>query len=651
MARTTQPRRQPLLSVERLEDRLVPAVIASEVVPLLPPAGAPAAAQTLTKDEVRALLQRAAAATASNDAIIAVVDRNGRVLGVATEQGVDAALLADPATRAFAVDGALALARTGALFGNDQSPLTSRTIRDISQTTVTEREVNSNPNDTNPNSTSRGPGFVAPVGIGGHFPPNIPFTPQVDLFGIEHTNRDSLINPGADHIKGTPDDQTLSYRFNIDTAFVPAGQQIYAPESYGYVSGTYTSAQSRGIATLPGGIPIFKNGSAVGGIGVFFPGKSGYATEENSGMSSTYDPTKPDRSIEAEFMAFAAVGGSTGAGYKINDINGVTTPPGFNTAFDLPFGRIDLVGITLDIIGPGGNQGPENLVKASFPLGFNQGSANVNFLPVTTGGDLFVDGRPVPAGWLVLPQDGVGISAAEVRQIIEDGISEATRVRSAIRLPNETNAKMTFAVADKTGKIIGLYRMPDGTVFSIDVAVAKARNLAYYNDAAQLQPGDQLPNAPAGAAFTNRAFRYSALPRYPEGIEGKPPGPFSQLNDPGNDNTTGLNTGAPIPASQVTSVFGYDAFYPNTNFHAPTDPKNQNGVVFFPGSTGIYKLINGQKVLVGGYGVSGDGVDEDDTVATGGIGTFDAPQSIRNDTFFVSGVRLPYAKFKRNTQG
>src|SRR5437868_2452259 len=126
--------------------------------------------------------RRSSAAPASNDGIIAIVDRNGRILGVHVEGGVDPGLLANPASLTFAIDGAVAKARTGAFFGNNQAPLTSRTIQFISQSTITEREVNSNPDITDPNSTERGPGFVAPVGIKGHFPPRVPFTPQVDLF-------------------------------------------------------------------------------------------------------------------------------------------------------------------------------------------------------------------------------------------------------------------------------------------------------------------------------------------------------------------------------------------------------------------------------------------------------------------------------------
>src|SRR5262249_1977122 len=152
-------------------------------------------------------------------------------------------------------------------------------------------------------------------------------TPQVDLFEIEHTNRDSIINPGADRVRGTADDITLASRFNVPSQFLP-GNEPYAapgfqntnpgiqpdspPEAYGLISGLLPSAQSRGIGTLPGGVPIFKNGVLVGGIGVFFPGTTGFATEENSKLNDNgfHDPSKQDLAEVAEYAAFVAAGGS-----------------------------------------------------------------------------------------------------------------------------------------------------------------------------------------------------------------------------------------------------------------------------------------------------------------------------------------------------
>src|SRR6185295_8831927 len=98
---------------------------------------------------------------------------------------------------------------------------------------------------------------------------------------------------------------------------------------------------SRGIGTLPGGVPIYENGVLVGGIGVFFPGKTGFASEENSQLSADYNPAKADRSLEAEYIAVAATSPSI---FNTSVIAGIKAPAGFG----LTATRIDLVGITLD---------------------------------------------------------------------------------------------------------------------------------------------------------------------------------------------------------------------------------------------------------------------------------------------------------------
>jgi uncharacterized protein GlcG (DUF336 family) len=588
----------------------------------------------LAAGDVQTILATAASASASNDAIIAVVDRGGRILGVRVEAGVASNIQTDPAMLTFAVDGALAEARTAAFFGNDQAPLTSRTIRFISQTTITQREVQSNPNVTDPNSPLRGPGFVAPIGIGAHFPPGVSFTPQVDLFAIENTNRDSIVHPDADGIKRPADLVTnvLPNRFNVPDQFVPNKAGLQAPESFGFVTGIFPTAQARGIGTLPGGIPIYNKDAAgnfheVGGIGVFFPGTTGFATEENSSLDATFNPNKRDRSLEAEFMAFAAVGNRlpTNLGNPI---------------------RIDLVGITLDTIGPGGTKGIDNLKQFGATLGTRIPVGDTDLFVDQTN-DHYLAGVPVPDGWLVTPHDGTGVTAADVVRIVTQGIAQANATRAAIRLPLGSRTRMVFAVSDLNGNILGVFRMPDATVFSIDVAVAKARNTAYYADQNLLQPVDQLPGIPAGTAFTNRTFRFVADARFPEGIDGTPPGPFSILNDGGVDPRTGLNVGPPLPASAFQSVLGFDAFHPGTNFRDPVNFLNQNGIVFFPGSVPLYK-----GVLVGGFGVSGDGVDQDDVVTFAGSQGYQPPATLLTaDQVFFRGVRLPYQKFDRNPDG
>jgi uncharacterized protein GlcG (DUF336 family) len=566
------------------------------------------------------LLDRASAASPNQGAIIAIVDRNGRILGVRVEAGVSPIITSNPALLTFAIDGAVAEARTGAFFASNQAPLTSRTIENLSQSTITEREVDSNPSITDLNSPLAGPGFVAPVGIGGHFPPDIPNTPEVDLFDIEASNRDTTFVPSTG--QPLPLGPNGTGRFNINQAYVPAGQGIYAPVSYGVASGIEPKALARGIGTLPGGIPIYLPDSAgqsalVGGIGVFFPGTTGYATEENSSLSTTYDPSKPDLSLVAEYMAFAAVGGAPGIGFPIGTLGGIPALPGSGLPLTPADMRIDLAGITLDIVGPGGTQGPSRLVAFGNSLG--PGTVNGTNMKVDPGGDTALAGLAVPVGWLVTPHDGDGITAAQVTSIIEGGIAQAEITRAAIRLPLNTSTEMTFAVSDLEGNVVGLYRMPDATVFSIDVAVAKSRNVVYFSGGGATAQAD-LPGVPPGTAVTNRTIGFGAQPLYPPGINGTGAGPFFGL----------IQHDAANPCTQGTQAAG----------------PHQSGIVFFPGSVPLF--LGGQ--LAGGLGVSGDGVDQDDFVTYMGAQGFLPPQGLWADNVFVGGVRLPFLKFPRNPE-
>lgn len=638
----------------------------------------------ITEAEVQQLLERASRATASEDAIIAIVDRGGRILGVRTEAAVEATFAGRESELVFAIDGAVAKARTAAFFSSNAAPLTSRTIRFISQSTITQREVESTPNVPDPNSIFRGPGFVAPIGIGGHFPPEITNTPPVDLFAIEHQSRDSTWHPGLDGIKGNADDLKLSSRFDVDLTQVPDVAQTYLtsfPESYGLQSGRFASAQSRGIATLPGGLPLYKSGNLVGGIGVFFPGQYGFASQEQGfvhasqrgalGPQTEKERLNAPKVLESEFIAYFAAGGTVvGPGATpVDEFEGAAPGRGL---YGMPIGRIDLVGITLEIFGPHPTRdnpvkGPQRLLQVGRLNGGGRGANSGSDQPVTPA-ETVLRGRSVPEGWLVRPHDSAvdAILSADVDRIISQGIAEANLVRAAIRLDANfrpgARTRMVFAVTDSTGEVLGLYRMPDATIFSIDVAVAKARNTSYYAGTSlsavdQLDANDDgISDVPLGTAFTNRTFRFLAEPRYPTGAQANEPGDFSILNDPGINPLTAENVDPlqPLPASiyagGTASVLASDAFNVSRNFRDGRNLKKQNGVVFFPGSTPLYDNDGTQK-LVGGFGVSGDGVDQDDVVTASGQVGFEAPERIRADQFTVAGVRLPFQKFLRNPRG
>jgi len=604
----------------------------------------------LSMADVNALLDRASAATPSTDAIIAVVDTRGQILGVRTES--DFAGLT-PAQLAFAIDGAVAKARTGAFFTNNQAILTSRTVSHISQTTITQREMQANPASSDP--TTLGPGYVAPVGIGGEFPPGILRQPLVDLFAIEHTNRVSVfVNQG--------------------------GAEVINRDSYGVQSGTAPGTVSRGISTLPGGLGIYRGNTniVIGGIGVFFPGHPGtpqFGTASfEQGFVASPNQTRTNRlnapkALEAEVIALKTllpVVITNGSSAALPPLMVTLTPNsllvaagglGGTAPLTLPqaqnlvnrinaAARINLGGIALQSFGP--QAGPLG-VQTLFTLINTLGNGTTNGLtnqPVLPGNVLLQDGKAQDPGWLVQPTSSSfagGLTAAQVRQIITQGIIQATHTRAQIRV-QPTSTKMVFAVADKDGTLLGVYRMPGATVFSIDVAIAKSRNTAYYASA-DLQRQDHIPGVPYGTAFTNRTFRYLAVPKYPSGSSTAPPAPFSILNTRGVNPNTGLNVGAPLPASAFNAtVLGYDSFNPGTNFRATTPAGNQNGVVFFPGSTAVYV---GNR-LKGGFGVSGDGVDQDDVVTFFGATGFSAPPAIQAVQFYVRGIRLPYIKFSRN---
>jgi uncharacterized protein GlcG (DUF336 family) len=249
----------------------------------------------------------------------------------------------------------------------------------------------------------------------------------------------------------------------------------------------------------------------------------------------------------------------------------------------------------------------------SRPAGFAAGSADGSFEIAAK------DSPGAPAeGYLVSPKAGPlgGLTAQEVTQIVTNAINTANIERAVIRLPIGQRARFVIAVADLDGSILALNRMPDATIFSIDVAVAKARNLAYLVGP-NPDPQD-LPGVPVGTAVTNRTISFGAQPLFPPGIDGSGPGPFFEL-------------------------YKYDTAHPCTNGHQAPNA-NQSGIVFFPGSVPLYK---GGK-LVGALGISGDGVEQDDYDSAQAYVGFEPTDSIRADQIILQNVRLPYLKFPRN---
>jgi len=389
-----------------------------------------------------------------------------------------------------------------------------------------------------------------------HFPPGVTNTPPADLYGIENTNRGcTLVN-------------TVAFQSQIPPSLALGGG--FGP---GILTGKADVMDSNPLAVNPGGVPIFYQNVVFGGIGVVTSSSDLNVAEYAAFVGSTAQRTGPSDSF-----------GPTPAAPGVVFLGGVALP--FVTQTSLP--------------------------------------ANVSAGPVAGAGTYFVapvnsSGQP-PDGDLITPAAGPlgGLSAADVQTILNNAEATANVTRAAIRLPIGSRTRMVIAVADLDGTMIGLRRMQDSTVFSIDVAVSKARNMVYFNSSARAAA--DLNQVPMGTAVTNRTISFGAQPFFPPGIDSSPAGPFFNLylQDVANPCTQGMETG-PVNV-------------------------NKSGIVFFPGSAGLYR----KGVLVGGLGVSGDGVDEDDYVTNGGTMGFEAPTNIRADQILINGVRLPYFKFPRN---
>src|ERR1700688_2266776 len=179
----------------------------------------PPTVQNLTATDVTALAQAAAQAADPNTMVIAVVDRTGNVLGVYRKPSAPALTTGNFRSPVDANELAVSLAGTGAFFSNDQAPLSSRTVRFIS---------------------------------GIHFPPGIANTSNAPLYGIENTNRGC----------------TLSTNFIAGQSVPPARSIGGATTGLGVATGKVDVNDSDQAAVNPGGVPLFRNGSLVGGIGV-----------------------------------------------------------------------------------------------------------------------------------------------------------------------------------------------------------------------------------------------------------------------------------------------------------------------------------------------------------------------------------------------
>jgi uncharacterized protein GlcG (DUF336 family) len=217
----------------------------------------------------------------------------------------------------------------------------------------------------------------------------------------------------------------------------------------------------------------------------------------------------------------------------------------------------------------------------------------------------------------------VKLTADDVTTLITQSVAMAKVTRAAIRLPIGVPARMQVGVTDLDGTVLGVFRTNDATMFSLDIVVQKGRTVTAFTDPGQPLGHQLRESLGVGAnreiAFTTRTIGFLAQPFYPPGIDGTSPGPLLHVQ--------------------------LDLFkmQPTTPPCAPSVDGNGNGITAFPGSTPLYK----SGTLVGGLGISGDGVDQDDYVANAGAAGYLPDPSIRADQIEYRGTTLPFFKFPR----
>ena len=375
-----------------------------------------------------------------------------------------------------------------------------------------------------------------------------------------------------------------------------------------------------GLSADPGGLPLYKNGVAVGGIGV-----------EGDG-TYTLDRGQPDETptLEETIAAAGTLGFSAPAAIRGNNIfvDGVRLT--FANA-DPPASQVTTPYATFAA------QGTEVVVPILSPA--------TTFVAATVNG---VVGSIDPNFFPFLAGTDGGLTAAEVSRIIGQAAVQADVTRAAIRLPVGSPARVSITVVDTTGTVLGIFRTLDAPLFGFDVSAQKARTAAFFSNAAasaELTAGGFGAYVTAAAAdglalngsvaFSSRTVGFLSQPIYPPGAQAPfSNGPFSKALGAWSIFNTGLQL------DQIAGQLGNVG----TGCSPAALPRLRNGITIFPGGFALYK--NG--VLVGAIGISGDGVDQDDLVSFAGSAGFEAPPGIRADTVTVRGAALPYVVTPRH---
>lgn len=594
----------------------------------------------LSADDVRLVVSRAAteASALGEAATIAVVDRVGNVLGVFRMDGADTTLTVTSTDgESGVIDGGLErLAFIPSELGAISKAITAAYFSSEGQafTTRTANQIiqeNFNPGEDN--------------------------APSGPLFGVQFSQLAC---------------SDISRRFN----------------GVGPDPGSHRAPL--GFAADPGGIPLYKNGTPVGAIGVMADGIYGLDKEL----------FEPDRNLDE----LIAVAGSFGFAPPRDRRADRVTAEGKTLRFaDVDFD--DLIS-NPEQAAPTPSGGSFIAVRGYRGAGVSAGTAfgqpESGVRPVGPGSEfagldayVVVDENnnnrfPPRAG-----TDGL-LSQQEVTDLLRESLIIGNKSRSQVRRPVGDFSRLTVVVTDTKGTVLGLIRAEDTLVDAIDVTTQKARSVAFFasTQAAQrfqnvppaeyLAPGTdvqslrQSPLFPyiqdarsvlnQPSAFADGAFAYSlrsigllSRPFFPDGLAGTPAGPFSKPAGEWSLFSTGAEldliynalinhiayVAGLVPDDVGQNCTGVGGLSDGFAVSAGQFSELPNGFTIFPGAVPIYR----GDVVVGGLASSGDGADQDGMIPFLGLDAVsklpgstlnNAPKDIRSDQIRFDDWNLRY---------
>lgn len=556
-------------------------------------------AAQLSQDDVARIVAQAVTEAARRHprAIIAVTDREGFVLAVWDVQGrvpqpLPAFDIMSPASiRLYGLlAGAITRAGAAAFLSSNEQAFTSRTA-----------------------------GYI----IQQHFPVGVRNTPPGPLVGVGFS---SLFYSDINRMKQIENGIAPPLPFRPEDLRDPLAPASNRRISTG-VRGKLVVFGS--LNDSPGGVPLYKDGRLVGGIGV-----TGDGNPTDLAPAAAIFLRETQREVSTGFV------GTTRR--DLDEEIALAGQTGYRPSKDIIASNVLVAGIRIPYVQPHiddlrdvddappldrlpGRALAEYPIQAPPPpfpypvvqLGGVEGELRGAVVrdPATGGNLIRCIDDPVAR---IAGRERIGkarrLNAEEVESILAKAAHRASITRAGIRLPLGVSAKVFIAVVNNPHKngeasaVLGTFRTGEATLFSWDVAVQKARTAVFFSNR-------QL-------AMSARSVGFLAQRNFPPGLDGRPPGPLF-----------GFQEAVSLKRNEVTGGF-------------PGNLNLPNGLTIFPGGFPLYR--DGQ--LIGAIGISGDGVDQDDIIGASGCEDFLPDARIQADRFSYRGARLPYAKFPRDPE-